>query len=184
MLDLRFRKMQVIWDFVGDSLALQVVAKYDAKIMYPLLVQTYFHLNPMKVVVELIVIEDDDNFFGKNIYNDDAIMSTVRNELHLFYWLIVGLVEIENPLRWWVNHAMQFPHVSFLACQMLRIVGFQIEIVQIFNVDGIITNLQQSRLEIDNLDHLVLVTKNWLNNAHARCDGGRLKICMITYKLN
>jgi hypothetical protein len=31
-------KYEVIWDFVGDTFALQVVAKYDAKIVYPLLV--------------------------------------------------------------------------------------------------------------------------------------------------
>ncbi len=69
---------------MGDSLAHQVVIEYDVKIMYPLLVQTYLHLNPMKAIAELIVVEDDDNFFGKNIFNDDVIMSTVRNELHLF----------------------------------------------------------------------------------------------------
>jgi hypothetical protein len=51
-------------------------------------------LDPVKVVAELIVVEDDDNFFGQNIYNDDAIMSTIRNELHLFHRLSVGLVEI------------------------------------------------------------------------------------------
>jgi len=141
MLDLHFKNMKVIWDFVGNSLALQVVAEYDVKIVYPLLVQTYFHLNLMKAIVELVVFKDDDNFFGQNIYNDDAIMSTVRNELHLFCWLSVGPTEIENFLRWWANHAMQFPHVSILACQMLGIVGFQIETKWIFNVVGIITNL-------------------------------------------
>jgi hypothetical protein len=38
MLDLHFKNMKVICDFVGDSLAHQVVAEYDVKIMYPLLV--------------------------------------------------------------------------------------------------------------------------------------------------
>jgi hypothetical protein len=79
-----FQNIKVIRDFLGDSLAHQVVIEYDVKIMYPLLVQTYLHLNPMKAIAELIVVEDDDNFFGKNIFNDDVIMSTVRNELHLF----------------------------------------------------------------------------------------------------
>jgi hypothetical protein len=65
MFNLHFKNMKIIWDFVGDSLALQVVAKYDTQIVYPLLVQTYFHLNPMKAVVESVVVEDDDNPFGK-----------------------------------------------------------------------------------------------------------------------
>jgi hypothetical protein len=50
MLDPRIKNMEVIWDFVGDSLALQVVAKYDAKIVYPLFVHAYFHLALVKVV--------------------------------------------------------------------------------------------------------------------------------------
>jgi hypothetical protein len=107
--------MKVIWDFVGNSFTFQVVAKYDAKIVCPLLVQTYLHLNPVKAVVKSVVVEHDENFFGQNIFNDDAIMSIVRNELHLFHQLNVGPMEIKNPLRWWANHAMQFPHVFFLA---------------------------------------------------------------------
>jgi hypothetical protein len=58
---------------------------------------------------------------------------------------------------------------------VLGIVGFQIKTKQNFNVVGIITNLRQSRLGIDNLYHLVLVIKNWPNDVHARCDGGRAK---------
>jgi len=106
MFDPRFKNIKIIWDFVGNSLALQVVAKYDVKIVYPLLVQAYFHLDLVKVVVESIVVEDDDNFFGRNIYNDDAIMSTVRNELHLFHQLNAGPMDIKNLLLWWANHVM------------------------------------------------------------------------------
>jgi hypothetical protein len=84
VLDFCFKNMKVIGDFLGDSLALQIVAKYNAKIVYPLLVQTYLHLNLVKTIVELIVVEDDDNFFGKNIFNDDAIMLIMRNKLYLF----------------------------------------------------------------------------------------------------
>jgi hypothetical protein len=140
MFDPCFKNMKIIWDFVGDSLTLQVVAEYDVKIVYPLLVQTYLHLNPMKAIMKPVVVEND-NFFGQNIFNDDAIMSTVRNESHLFHRLNVGPVEIKNPLQWWANHVMQFPHVFFLARLMLKIVGSQIEIKQIFNVASIITSL-------------------------------------------
>ncbi len=84
VLDFCFKNMKVIRDFLGDSLALQIVAKYNAKIVYLLLVQAYLHLNLVKAIVELIVVEDDDNFFGKNIFNDDAIMLIMRNKLYLF----------------------------------------------------------------------------------------------------
>jgi hypothetical protein len=63
-----------------------------------------------------------------------------------------------------------------LVHKMLGIVGYQIKSKQIFNVVGIITNFWRSRLGIDNFDHLVLVIKNWLNNAYVGCDGGKAKI--------
>jgi hypothetical protein len=52
----------------------------------------------MKAIMELVVVENDDNFFGKNISNDDATMSIMRNKLHLFHQLSVRPMEIENPL--------------------------------------------------------------------------------------
>jgi hypothetical protein len=80
MLDPYFKNMKIIWDFVGNSLALQLVLEYDAKIMYPSIPP----FEPNEGNVKSIVVEDDDNFFGQNIVNNDAIMSTMRNELHLF----------------------------------------------------------------------------------------------------
>ncbi len=54
---------------------------------------------------------------------------------------------------------MQSSRVFFLARQILGIVGLQSDIESIFNVVGFITNLQQSKLEIENLDHLKFITK-------------------------
>jgi len=181
MLDFCFKTMKVIWDFLGNSLALQIVAKYNVKIVYPLLVQAYFHLNLMKAIAELIVVEDDDNFFDKNISNDDAIM--LRNKLHMFYQLSVGLVEINNPLQWWANHAMQFPHV-FFGSSNVRDCGVSNRNRTNFQCYWHYNKSLTSRLGIDNFDHLVLVIKNWLNDAYVGCDGGKAKICMNTYKLN
>ncbi len=47
--------------------------------------------------------------------------------------------------------------------------GSQIEIEYIFSVVGVITNFQCSKLGIDNLDCLILVIKNWPNNACIGC---------------
>jgi hypothetical protein len=65
MLDPHFKNMKVIPIFLSDSLTFQVVAKYDVKIVYPLLVQAYLHLNPMKTIVKSVIVENDDYFFGK-----------------------------------------------------------------------------------------------------------------------
>jgi hypothetical protein len=50
-------------------------------------------------------------------------MSTLQNELQLYWWLFMWPSEIENPLIWWANHGVQFPHVSFLAHQVIGNVG-------------------------------------------------------------
>jgi len=48
MLDPRFTNMKVIWDYVGNMVLVDVVSKYDSKVVYPLLLQVYLHSNPMK----------------------------------------------------------------------------------------------------------------------------------------
>ncbi len=144
MLDPRFTNMKVIQDYVGNMVVVNVVSKCDSKVVYPLLLQVYLHLNPMKAITDPITIEDDDYLFGHIVFIDDAIMSTLKNELQTLQQLCVRSTKIKNPLVWWATYVMQFPHVSFLAHQVLGIVGSQIEIKRIFNIASVITNLQWS----------------------------------------
>ncbi len=48
--------------------------------------------------------------------------------------------EIKCPLQWWEKNETMFPIVGFLACQILGIVGSQIETEMIFSLIGILTN--------------------------------------------
>jgi len=59
----------------------------------------------------------------------------------------------------------------FLIHQVLGIVGSRIEIERIFNIIGVITNLKWTRLEIENLNRLILIMKNWLSDNCVGCDG-------------
>jgi hypothetical protein len=74
--------------------------------------------------------------------------------------------------------------VYFLACQVLGIVGFQIEREKKFNVHGIITNFNGQRLELITWIVLSWLSKISLTMLMFNVKGGRLKIYMITYKLN
>ncbi len=47
----------------------------DVKVMYPLLLQVYLHLNFVKTTIEPTTLEDDDCFCC------DAIKSSLENEL-------------------------------------------------------------------------------------------------------
>jgi hypothetical protein len=58
-----------------------------------------------------------------------------------------------------------FPIVGFFAQQILGIVGSQIEIERIFSLVGILTNLRRCRLQLENLEKLFFVSKNWPNDA-------------------
>jgi len=48
---------------VGNIELVQIVTKYDTKIVCPLLVQMYFHLNPIRAKLELVA-KEGDLFFG------------------------------------------------------------------------------------------------------------------------
>ncbi len=117
---------------------------------------------------DLITLKNDDYFFGLIFSFDDAIMSTLKNELHVFQWLCVRPTKTKNPLVWWVAHVVQFPHVSFVFCQVFGIVGSHIETERVFNIVGVIMNLWQSWIGIDNLDCVILVVKKRLNEIHLK----------------
>ncbi len=59
------------------------MAKYDTNILCPLLLQVFFHLNHVKALAELEVVEDDDFFFPEIMLNDDAIISILKK------WIVI-----------------------------------------------------------------------------------------------
>jgi hypothetical protein len=53
-----------------------------------------------------------------------------------------------------------------LACQILDIVGSQIEIKRIFSIAEILTKLCKCQLGAQNLNQLVLISQNWPSDPH------------------
>jgi hypothetical protein len=86
-------------------------------------------------------------------------MSIMKNELQIFRWLCVRLIETINPLGWWAIHSVKFSHVSLLACHVLGTIGLQIETKRIFNVLCVKTNIRCFQLTIDSLNHFILLSK-------------------------
>lgn len=72
--------MVTIWDFVGNAWTIEIVAKYDVRLVYHLFLQVHLHLNLVRATMEVALVEHDDMFFGKIMSNDNAIMSTLGNE--------------------------------------------------------------------------------------------------------
>jgi hypothetical protein len=48
MFDPHFKNMKIIWDFLGNWFVVQFVAKYNTNMLYPLLLQVFLDLNPIK----------------------------------------------------------------------------------------------------------------------------------------
>jgi hypothetical protein len=62
---------------------------------------------------------------------------------------------------------------------VLDIVEYQVEIERIFIIASVITSLCQSKLGNENLQHLVMITKNWPNDLPLSCLGGEESISMF-----
>jgi hypothetical protein len=71
-------------------------------------------------------------------------------------------------LQWWQKHEAMFPIVGFLAQQILGVVGFQIESF-FSSLVRILTNFRRCCLQIENLEKLIFVNKNWLNDLRIGC---------------
>jgi len=62
-----------------------------------------------------------------------------------------------------------FPIVSILIRQILGIVGSHIKIGKKYLLARILSNLKKSHLQIENLEKLTFVNKNWLNDLRVEC---------------
>jgi hypothetical protein len=62
-----------------------------------------------------------------------------------------------------------FPTIGFLTQQILGIIGSQVEIERIFSLVRIFTTFRKCHLQIENLEKLIFVNKNWLNDPRIRC---------------
>jgi hypothetical protein len=149
MLDLRFKSLRVVENYVGHGACICFVAKYDANAIIPLLMIVFEVLNPIvqACVVEVVgyvarfgdYIEKDNNIFNVGTSMEKSSCALVV-KLSLFRRLSISLATCVDPLAWWWIHETQFPNVSFLVKQLLRILGSQIEIECVFNLaSGLIT---------------------------------------------
>ncbi len=130
--------------------------EYDVNVIIPLLMILFEVLNFMVQVCVIEVvgsiakfgdsIEEDNNIFGVGASMEKSSCELVVGELSLFMRLYVTIATCVNPLVWWWIHETQFPSVSFLAKQALKILGPHIEIKCVFNLASMLTTLRCCRL--------------------------------------
>jgi hypothetical protein len=62
-----------------------------------------------------------------------------------------------------------FPIVGFFSRQILGIISSQIEIEKIFSLTHILINLKKCHLQLENLENLISMNKNWPNDVKVCC---------------
>ncbi len=106
-----------------------MVVEYDSKVLIPLLLIVFRFQNlKIKTFFELTMINDDDSIFWAVTSNEYTMHGLLKNELILFYHLHVKPKDCALPFIWWQLHETRFPNVSFVAWQILGILGSEIEI--------------------------------------------------------
>jgi len=118
MLDLCFKSLDVMKANVGHAKMIQIVAKYDNKILLPLLVVAFHFVNPTIDGLVKTTPVDDDSIFGAMISNATTLHKLHKNELGLFHHLHVKPKDFVLPLTWWKSHETWFPNV-FLVVQKI-----------------------------------------------------------------
>ncbi len=93
----------------------------------------------------------------------------MTKELLNFKKFHVDVKDIKSPLLWWEKQHSRFSIERLLTRQIFGIVSSQIEIEDIFSLAEILTNLGKCRLQPENLEKLIFVSRNWLNNPRLGC---------------
>jgi hypothetical protein len=87
----------------------------------------------------------------------------------LFTRLPIFQATCNDPLAWWCINEGQFPNITFLAKQILGKLGSQIERKSVFNLVRVITFLWCCNLQIENLNHNIIIVKNCPNDLCLNC---------------
>jgi hypothetical protein len=128
-----------------------------------------YHLHPLVEYERGVVdqrVEEDKNLdvFEMITNTSEPTIELVNRELLIFRLYKVNVKNIKCPLQLWEKHESMFPIVGFSTKKILRIVGSQIETKRIFSLGGILTRLRRCRSQLENLDELIFVRKNWPND--------------------
>ncbi len=59
--------------------------------------------------------------------------------------------------------------MAFLAKQIMGILSSQIEIKWVFSLVGVLITLRCSHLQLENMDRIIIVVKNWFDDLCVNC---------------
>jgi hypothetical protein len=86
------------------------------------------------------------DIFQQTPSTNDPTKELVTKVLLIFRHYQMDFKDIKCLLQWWGKYEATFSVVGFLPCQILSIVGSQIETKRIFSLTCIFTNLRRCHL--------------------------------------
>ncbi len=156
--------MKIRQDYVDNSVAIQIVVNYYTRIMHPLLLQAYHHLNPNRTPTKLLSIKD---FFWA------YCITCWWNFINLEEWIATIFKVINVIKKKKIASLAGCPCNTISTCLFLKCGELLVQQLKlnIWLVSLVITNLWQSRLGIKNLDCFIFIIKNSFDNVEVGCDG-------------
>jgi hypothetical protein len=136
---------------------------YDEELLLPLLTEATNLLMPTSVeeienLQSQVHIED---LFHTATTNVGTIKNLVSRKLVEFCSYFVDAKNCKCALFWWQKEQFFFPTIVTITQHILGIPTNQIETKHIFSIATILTTCCKCHLQIDNMDKLVFVNRNW-----------------------
>ncbi len=132
MLDPRFKTFHLMSSLIGNEHGKAIVEEYDKKSLFLMFLKCYYHLHPLVetergVVEQKVEKEKSLDIFEMIARISEPTTELVNKKLLIFKCYQMDVKNIKCPLQWWEKHESMFLIIGFCARQILRIVGFQIE---------------------------------------------------------
>ncbi len=101
MFDPHFTNLQLIRNYVGLELAMQVVVNFDREILMPLLLTSYHALTPnLAIVTSVASTVIELGVFGSLAFTKEVAMGPITIELSLFRRTAMP-IDLFSPFIWW-----------------------------------------------------------------------------------
>jgi len=172
MFNPRFKSLILIFNsFIACELRAAIATQFDRKFLYSILFLKFnHHLHPLfKIESSFVNKSNEDNsldIFEMVTHTHELIKEPVNQKLMIFRRFQVDGKDIKCLLEWWKKHESM---LVFFSRQILGMISSQIEIERIFFLIHIFTNLKKCHLQLENLENLNSMTKNWPNDVRVGC---------------
>lgn len=147
---------------IGDSL-FQIKHKIERETEKLIIQMNSYEQNETEHAASSLVTDDNDLIWGDFDSNNQVGQSTAlakaKREIEL-YSLEQQIARKDNPLHFWKERTMLYPHLSLLARKYLAVMATSVPSERIFSKTGQIVSERRNRLKPKNVEYLIFLNAN------------------------